>query len=53
MYDAVVAEAAHRARGGDGRVRRVTLVAPDYSTLLPIARLPLSERGAAVAQLRE
>lgn len=42
----------HRQRGGEGdAVRRVPLAAPDLSTLLPLARLPLSERGPAVLKL--
>ncbi|MFZ5478815.1 MAG: FtsW/RodA/SpoVE family cell cycle protein, partial [Myxococcota bacterium] len=41
-----------RARGGEGDgVRKIALAAPDLSPLLPLARLPLSEREAAVAAL--
>ncbi len=37
--------------GSSGGLRRVTLAAPDYSGLLPIVRMPLAERAAAVAAL--
>jgi cell division protein FtsW (lipid II flippase) len=47
------AEAAHRARGGDGVVRRVALAAPDYGALLPLARMSLATRGEAVKALAD
>lgn len=49
------AEARHQLerRGGTGEPRRVALVAPDLSTLLPLARLPLAARGPSVAALSE
>lgn len=39
--------------GGEGPVRRLTLAAPDHAPLLPLARLPLDERLAAVAALSD
>ncbi len=34
-------------------IRRVTLAAPDLSSLLPLARLPLAERGPAIQALSD
>lgn len=49
------AEARHQLtrRGGTGDPRRVALVAPDFSALLPLARLPLAARGPAVSTLSD
>ena len=49
------AEARHQLerRGGTGTPRRIALVAPDFTALLPLSRLPLTTRGPAVAALSE
>ena len=48
------AERLLASRGGDpASIRRLPLAAPDYTALLPLARLPLAARGPAVAALAD
>lgn len=39
--------------GGDGEPRRLALVTPDHSPLLPLARLPVAAREPAVRELSD
>ncbi|MFN7145975.1 MAG: penicillin-binding transpeptidase domain-containing protein, partial [Myxococcota bacterium] len=43
----------HPDHDGAAPIRRVALAAPDLSSLLPLARMPLAERAAAVAELSD
>ena len=48
-----LAEARASARGFVGALTRITLTDPDLSGLLPIARMPIAERTAAIGALAQ